>query len=125
MFEKEGPGWRLAKDSSRGNFSVLIGGNGWAIELTKKEWESLFLLIKELVDQYKSAQISLLDEEEISLEMERSHWWACIEGTKNNWSLKLILKGDEEHKRGAEMYWPIPAAQLFTSAMRIMWDCSQ
>ena len=125
MFEKEGSGWRLAKDSSRGKFSVLIGGDGWAIELTKKEWESLFLLVTELVDQYKDQQNRLLEEEEIILEMERSYWWAGLEGNKSKWSLKLILKGDGEKKRGAEMYWPIPNAQFLTSAMRIMWDSSQ
>tara|TARA_Y100001968_G_scaffold321120_1_gene355026 strand:+ start:825 stop:1202 length:378 start_codon:yes stop_codon:yes gene_type:complete len=125
MFEKEGSGWRLAKDSSRGTFSVLIGGDDWAIELTNQEWEALFFLITELVDQYKAVQNRLMDEEEITLELERSQWWACLQGNKRQCSLKLILKGDGEQKRGAEMYWPIPNAESLTAAMRMMWDYSQ
>tara|TARA_Y100001968_G_C19411900_1_gene746766 strand:+ start:791 stop:1168 length:378 start_codon:yes stop_codon:yes gene_type:complete len=125
MFQEEGPGWRLAKDSSRGQFSVLIGADSCAIELTEKEWDSLFALISSLLDQYQVEQTQLMDEEQITLELEKSEWWACIEGNKTKWSLKLILKGDGDQKRGAEMYWPIPIAQSFISAMRMMWDYSQ
>ena len=54
MIKKEGLGWRIIRDSSRGNFSTLIGGETWAIELNKSEWENLVEVIMDLSDQYKS-----------------------------------------------------------------------
>ena len=52
MIKKEGPGWRIIRDSSRDNFSTLIGGENWAIELNKFEWENLVKLVIDLSDQY-------------------------------------------------------------------------
>ncbi|MFZ9570377.1 MAG: DUF1818 family protein, partial [Vulcanococcus sp.] len=41
MIQREGEGWRLAWDASRHPFSVLIGGAGWAAELTDLEAQAL------------------------------------------------------------------------------------
>ena len=41
--QQEGPGWRLARDPDRGLHPVLIGGAGWAFELTEAEWAALGL----------------------------------------------------------------------------------
>ena len=65
---------------------------------------------------------ALMTEEALSLEMERLPWWGCLDGDRQKWSLQLVLHGDEGHMRGAEAYWPIPAAQAVASAMRTMWD---
>ena len=51
MIKKEGPGWRLIRDSSRDNFSTLIGGETWAIELNQSEWENLVKIVIELSDE--------------------------------------------------------------------------
>jgi len=122
MIQHEGPGWRLAWDSSKDNYSFLIGGENWAFELTQDEWNSLVPIIGDLIDQHKGLKNQLMPEETISIEAERYPWWACIDGNKHNWSLKLILLGKDSERRSMEAYWPIPSAQAITSEMRIMWD---
>ncbi len=120
MISKEGPGWRLAKDLSKKNFSFLIGGSNWAVELSEKEWNSLLPIVADLVDQHKQLEDQLMPEESISLEMERGSWWACIDGNKDNWTLKLILMGNGIDQRGLEMFWPVPIAQVVVSTLRTM-----
>ena len=122
--QKEGKGWRVAIDNSRGRFSVLIGGDGWAIELDKDEWSVLVPLISEIIDQYELQSRYLMDEETISLEMERLPWWACLEGEKDSWDFRLILYGGSDINRGAEISWPKSSAKDVTSAMRSMWESS-
>ena len=63
MIQSEGPGWRLARDLSRKDFPVLIGGEGWAIELTEQEWTSLVPLINDLTDQHQQLENQLMAEE--------------------------------------------------------------
>ena len=123
MIQNEGPGWRLARDTSRTNFTVIIGGAGWTVELTEQEWISLMPIVDGLVNQHDQLVGQLMPEESICLEMEREPWWACLEGDRESWSLQLILEGDSHHLRGFEAYWPIPAAQAIANAMRLMWDC--
>ncbi len=124
MIQYEGLGWRLARDPSRKNYTVLIGGLDWASELTEQEWQSLMPLLNDLISQYEKVKNQLMPKENISLEIERMPWWACIEGTRNAWTLKLILASEEVRERSLEMYWPIPSAQKISSAMRKMWDSS-
>ena len=124
MIQQEGPGWRFARDISRSNFPVIIGGDGWALELTEKEWITLISLIDELINQHKQLRTQLMKEESVSLEMERDFWWGCLDGDRESWSLQLILEGNGELMRGFEAFWPIPAAQAITCAMRNVWDCN-
>ncbi|AAQ00627.1 MULTISPECIES: DUF1818 family protein [Prochlorococcus] len=123
MIHNEGPGWRLQKDPSKQKYSILIGGENWAVELSEKEWDCLCPVVFELIDQYEELQKQLMPEEKIFLEIERSPWWACINGTKENWSLKLILSGEDVEGRGLEVFWPVYTASVIVSAMRTMWDC--
>ncbi len=125
MIQKEGPGWQIAMDSSRGFFPFMIGGDDWAIELTKNEWETLIPLIDDLISQHQQMQSVLMPEEMIALEIERKPWWGCLEGYKDSWSLQLILYGQANHERGAELFWPMPAAQKITTEMRRIWDSFQ
>ncbi len=122
MIKKEGPGWRIIRDSSRDNFSTLIGGENWAIELNKFEWEHLVKLVIDLSDQYKSVREQLMGEEDITLELERSPWLAILKGDQNGWNLRLILSGSGLLNRGAEVYWPRNVTNHVTNAMRKMWD---
>ena len=122
MIQHEGPGWRLARDTSRRTFPVMIGGDGWALELTEEEWISLIPLINDLIKQHTQIEKQLMQEESIFLEIERQPWWGCLDGDRHSWSLKIVLDGDDESSRGFEAYWPIPAAQAITSAMRTVWD---
>ena len=118
MIQHEGSGWRVARDSSRSSFPVIIGGDGWALELTEEEWISLIPLIEDLINQHKQLENQLIPEESIYLEIERKPWWACLDGDRDSWSLQLILEDSGTSNRGFEAYWPIPAAQSIASAMR-------
>jgi len=123
MIQHEGPGWRLARDPLRRNFTVIIGGAGWVVELSEQEWTSLMPLVTELVAQHEKLVNQLMPDESICLEMGKEYWWACLDGDRKAWSLQLIFEGDRKDLRGFEAYWPIPAAQSVTNAMRLMWDC--
>ena len=125
MIQKEGPGWRLARDEARFPFTVLIGGENWSCELTYEEWCGMALVVFELIDQYQKLTNQLCPEEHICLELERLPWWGCLDGDRASWTLQLILQGNGENLRGLEICWPIPSAQAMASAMRTMWDSDQ
>ncbi len=118
MIQQEGSGWRLARDNSRPNFPVIIGGEGWAIELTEGELISLRIIIDDLIFQHKKLENQLMPEETICLEMERAPWWVCLDGDKDTWSLQLVLEVNDQSFRGFEAYWPSPAAQFIASAIK-------
>ena len=122
MIKKEGPGWRIIFDSSRDNFSTLIGGEAWAIELDKSEWNILVEVVMELCDQYKLVKEQLMGDEDITLELERSPWLAILNGDQYGWNLRLILSASGLFNRGAEVYWPRHVTNNVVNAMRLMWD---
>ena len=122
MIQKEGKGWRLARDISRTKFPILIGGEGWAVELTEKEWIDLASLIQALVDQHSKIINELMPEESICIELERGLWWGCLDGNKSAWNLRIILLDNDQLSRGVEGFWPVPAAEAFVHEVRIMWD---
>ncbi len=122
MIQQEGPGWQLARDPSRVQFPVLVGGEGWAFELTELEWTELAEIIFDLIDQLSEIDDQLMPEELVCLEIERSSWWCCIDGEKDSWDLQLVLKHKGFGARGVEASWPAPAAQAIAAAMRIVWD---
>ena len=122
MIKKEGPGWRLIRDSSRDNFSTLIGGESWAIELNQFEWKTLVKVVINLSDQYKNIKDQLMGDEDITLELESDPWLAILKGDKNGWKLKLILDSSDSLNRGAEVSWPRNVTTNVANAMRTMWD---
>ncbi len=122
MIKKEGPGWRLIRDSSRDNFSTLIGGESWAIELNQFEWKTLVKVVINLSDQYKNIKDQLMGDEDITLELESDPWLAILKGDKNGWKLKLILDSSDSLNRGAEVSWPKNVTTNVVNAMRTMWD---
>tara|TARA_B100000965_G_scaffold171073_1_gene142826 strand:- start:15 stop:395 length:381 start_codon:yes stop_codon:yes gene_type:complete len=122
VIKTEGPGWRIFRDSSRHNFSTLIGGESWAIELTQLEWETLLKVVIDLSDQYKEMKEQLMGDEDITLEMEANPWFAILKGDQNGWNLKLILDSCNSLNRGAEVSWPRHVTFHVANAMRKMWD---
>ena len=122
MIKKEGPGWRIIRDSSRENFSTLIGGADWAIELNQSEWQNLVTLVIDLSDNYTSVKDQLMGNEDITLELERSPWLAILKGDQYGWNLRLVLSASGLLNRGAEVYWPRNVTNNVANAMRIMWD---
>ena len=122
MIKKEGIGWRIIRDLSRDDFSTLIGGESWAIELNKIEWETLVRVVIDLSDQYNDVKDQLMGDEDITLELERSPWLAILQGDQYGWNLKLILNSSGSLNRGAEIFWPRNVTSYVSSAMRTMWD---
>ena len=124
MIKKEGPGWRIIRDSSREKFSTLIGGENWALELNQYEWENLVKLVNDLSNQHRDIKDQLMGDEDITLELERSPWIAILKGDQYGWNLKLILNGSFSFDRGAEVFWPRNVTNQVSNAMRTMWDSS-
>jgi hypothetical protein len=122
VIKKEGPGWRIIIDSSRDNFSTLIGGETWAIELNEFEWENLVNVVIDMSEQYKSVREQLMGDEDITLELERCPWLAILKGDQYGWNLRLILSASAPSNRGAEVYWPRNVTNHVANAMRTMWD---
>ena len=122
MIKKEGPGWRIIRDSTRDNFPILIGGESWAIELSESEWKSLVKVVIDLSDQYKNIKDQLMGDEDITLELVSNPWLAILKGDQYGWKLKLILESGDSRSRGAEVSWPRNVTLHISNAMRSMWD---
>ena len=124
MIKKEGCGWRLIRDPSRSNFSTLIGGGDWAIELNDSEWDSFIQVVFDLNKQYLAVQDQLMGDEDITLEIEHNPWFAILKGDKYGWSLKCILSQNEPFSRGAEIFWPKNVTESLTNGMKEILDSS-
>ena len=120
MIQQEGAGWRLSRDPSRGQYSVLVGGERWAFELTEPEWRDLVELVVTLEQQHRGLVDQLMEEETIELELDRGVWWGCLSGDRCQWGLRILLTPQEG--RAAEGEWPAPAAAAAVAAMRTLWD---
>ena len=117
MITREGEGWRLAWDGSRQPFVVLIGGDGWAAELTLAEAEALRDALTDLSAQHAALVDQLLAEEAIELELERDPWWLAIEGDRERWSLRVLLS-PSPGQRALEGSWSVAAAAPFLQALQ-------
>ena len=101
---------------------MLIGGDGWAAELTEPEWRELVALTVELDHQHRMLVDQLMEEEAIELELDRGVWWGCLAGDRHSWSLSVVLS--PLAGRGLEGHWSAPAAAAMVAAMRTLWDRS-
>ena len=113
--------WRLLKDFKKGKFCFLIGVDNWSIELQKSEFNSLYLLLLRINEQLLVIKDELMDEEFITLEIEKLPWHISLEGKKNEWSLMFVFESQDQ-TRSFEMYWPIPIAQNLFYEIKNMWE---
>ena len=118
---QEHKNWRLSKNFKKGKFCFLIGVNKWAIELQKSEFYSLYLLLIRLEKQILDISNQLLEEEFITLEIEKLPWYIELEGKKDEWNLRLVFESQDK-TRSFEMYWPIPIAQNLLYEIKNMWE---
>ena len=121
MISQERNSWRLIKNYDRGKYCFLIRVNEWSVELQKHEFISLYHLIDTLDKEFKAIKDNLMDEELITLEIEKTPWYGELEGNKKNWSLRLILESND-NSRSFEMYWPIQIAENLLFETRKMWE---
>jgi hypothetical protein len=117
MVQREGEGWRLAWDAARRPFSVLIGGDGWAAELSLSEAEALRDGVSLLVAQHADLVDQLMAEEAISLELERQPWWIGLDGDRDGWSLRVVLTPGLG-QRAMEGSWSVGASGPFMAALQ-------
>ncbi len=117
VVHREGEGWRLAWDASRQPFSVLIGGDGWAAELSLGEAEALRDGLCLLAAQHADLVDQLMAEEAISLELERQPWWIGLEGDRAGWALRVVLTPGPGH-RAMEGSWSVAASRPFMAALQ-------
>lgn len=130
MLQREGEGWRLAWDPQRDPFPVLIGGEGWASELTAAESHALQRGLLLLCEQHHSLVDTLMAEETICLQFQctttgpgddpakggaSGTLWAALEGTREAWSLSFVLE-PAPGLRGVEGSWSSQAAPSFVQA---------
>ena len=113
--------WRLLQDFKKGKFCFLIGVDNWSIELQKSEFYSLCLLLLKINEQLLVIKDELMDEESITLEIEKLPWHISLEGKKNEWSLMFVFESQDQ-TRSFEMYWPIPIAQNLFYEIKNMWE---
>ena len=121
MLLKQGENWKLIKDSEKGRYCYLIRINDWAIELEENEFNSLYKLLKKIKKEMQIIQKDLMEEELINLELENLPWYAELEGTKFEWSLRFVFESIQG-TRSFEMYWPIPIAENLSFEIIKMWE---
>ena len=109
MLTKQGDNWKLIKDLEKGRYCYLISINNWAIELEEDEFDLLYHLLKKINKEMQNIYKDLMEEELINLELENLPWYAELEGTKFEWSLRFVFESTQE-TRSFEMYWPIPVS---------------
>ena len=113
--------WRLLRDLKKGKFCFLISVENWAIELQKCEFDSLYFLLIKINEQLLDIKNELMDEESITMELEKLPWYVELKGNKNEWSLRLVFESQDQ-TRSFEMYWPIPVAQNLFFEIKKMWE---
>ena len=113
--------WRLLRDFKKGRFCYLIGIDNWSIELQKSEFSSLYFLLLEINKQLLDIKNQLMDEESITLELEKLPWFVELEGKKDEWSLRFIFESQDQ-TRSFEMYWPIQIAESLFYEIKKMWE---
>ena len=112
----EGEGWRLLVDPARHPFVVLIGGAGWAAELTAGEARALQQGIAQVVAQRAALADQLMAEEAITLELDQGVLWLELEGEGDRWQLRFVLT-PEGPQRGLEGSWDPAASRAFAAAL--------
>jgi hypothetical protein len=88
---KTGQGWRIGWNPSAAVYQGLIGGDDWAIELTRDEWQDFRRLLSQLTATMAAMTSELMEEERIACEAESELLWLEVEGFPDNYSLRFIL----------------------------------
>jgi hypothetical protein len=122
----EGQGWRLVVDQERSPYGALIGGEGWACELTNLELCALREGVRRLIVQHSALAGSLMAEEALELELELpleaagggegGSLWLALSGDRRHWSLRLVLS-PAPSARGIEGTWSVAASRAFAAAL--------
>jgi hypothetical protein len=113
---KEGDGWRLGWDPAATHYCGLLGGQGWAIELTTAEFQAFCRLALDLRDTLGAIAAELMDEEQITCEAEADELWIEAEGFPETYCLRFILKSG----RRCEGEWSTIATEALIEAIQAL-----
>lgn len=136
MQVQEGAGWRLALDTAHQPFPVLVGGQGWAAELTLAEARALRSGVIRLRDQHRSLEGQLMPGELVSLELELEleldkeggldrtsaepgSLWLGLDADGSRWTLRFVLSPGG-HGRGLEGGWEQEASAALAAALDLL-----
>lgn len=134
MQVQEGEGWRLALDPDRQPFPVLVGGQGWAAELTLGEARALRSAVSRLRDQHQALEAVLMPGEQVSLELELElegdgdpdrasaapgSLWLGLDADGSRWSLRFVLSPGID-RRGLEGGWEEEASAALAAALALL-----
>lgn len=117
MQVQEGPGWRFCVDLQRQPYPVLIGGEGWAVELSLAEAADLRRGALQLSTELTAIADQLMAEESITLELERGSLWLELEGQPGSLALRFVLQPGAG-ARGVEGAWAAIATAPLLAALR-------
>jgi Domain of unknown function (DUF1818) len=109
---KSGAGWRIGWNPNNA-YPGLVGADDWAIELTAAELDDFGRLLSQLVDNMRSIQAELMDEESITCDAESELIWMQVAGLPSKYSLRLILNTG----RSCEGNWTADAVAELVTAM--------
>ncbi len=99
---KTGDGWRLGWSPGASEFTALVGGDDWAVELTAAEFADFCRLVQQLAASMAEIAPELMDEEAIACELETERLWMEVDGFPEAYRLSFILS----QGRRAEGAWP-------------------
>jgi hypothetical protein len=112
-WHQEGQGWRLGWNGFACQYPALIGGEGWAVELTAQEAQTLARLLGEIRQVWQSLAQELMAEEHLSCEIEAEGVWLEAQGTRAAYGLRLmVLQG-----RNVEGSWSALAVEELAQAL--------
>jgi len=116
MRVQEGQGWRLVLDPDRQPFCVLIGGSGWAVELTRDEAVALAEGVSGLQAQHRQIADQLMADEDLDLDWERDQLWIGLSLKRGQWTLRFVLEG-VAGRRSVEAGWEAGASEAVALAL--------
>jgi hypothetical protein len=116
MRVQEGQGWRLVLDPDRQPFCALIGGSGWAVELTRDEVLALAEGVTCLQDQHRQIADQLMADEDLGLDWQRNELWIGLSLNRGQWDLRFVLEG-VAGRRSVEAGWEGGASQAVALAL--------
>ena len=97
---RSGDGWRLGWNPNADDFSGLVAGHCWAIELTAEEFKDFVRLAQQLNETMAEMASQRMDEERLTCEQETEKIWLEAEGFPQCYTLRFILltgrKGEGE-----------------------------
>jgi len=113
---RSGDGWRIGWDPDAPTYRGLIGGDGWALELSETELNEFCRLLEQMVAAISSMAEELMEQERIDCELESEWLWLEAEGYPHHYSLRCIL---QTGRRG-EGSWSPSAVPALVQAARTL-----